>query len=239
MNEIIKAESLCKSFKHGNVKDTVLKDISFSLIRGECLGIVGESGSGKSTLVNILAGLEDADKGSVHIKPEVKIHMVFQNPVESFNPKIKLGSSVTEGMLNMGIKRSKAKKEAEKLFNECGLSIECIDKYPHQVSVGECQRAAFARAIACKPDILICDEATSALDVSVQAQILELLKSLIKNRGLSVLFVCHDLAVVQSICSRIAVMHDGKIVEQGSISSVINDPQNIYTKKLIDAVLFM
>lgn len=237
VNEILQVEKLCKTFSRGKVKNKVLKDISLSLIRGECLGIVGESGSGKSTLVNVLAGIEEADSGIIKIKPDVKIHMVFQNPVESFNPKIKLGSSVIEGMLNMGIKRREAETEAKKLFNECGLSLECINKYPHQVSIGECQRAAFARAIACKPDILVCDEATSALDVSVQAQVLDMLKRLINKRGLSVLFVCHDLAVVQSVCSRIAVMHDGEIVEVGNISSIIDAPQNIYTKKLIDAVL--
>ena len=165
------------------------------------------------------------------------IQMVFQMPMESFDPRCTLGDGIGESLRNMGISRSETGSRVEKLLERCGLDREFADRYPHQVSGGQCQRAAIARALAVNPEILICDEATSALDVTVQKQILELLIELKQKEQLSFLLICHDLALVQAFCDKVLVLYHGKTVEYGTPDEIINHPKEDYTKRLIDSVL--
>ena len=137
----------------------------------------------------------------------------------------------------MGISKKETRNRVKKLLLTCGLTPEYADRYPHQVSGGECQRAAIARALAVEPKVLICDEATSALDVTVQKQIMELLQKLKKENQLSFLFICHDLALVQMFCDRVIVMHDGHVEEEGTPEEIIENPKTEYTKRLIESVL--
>ena len=163
--------------------------------------------------------------------------MVFQMPMESFDPRCTLGDGIGESLRNMGISRTETRRKVEELLERCGLEKEYADRYPHQVSGGQCQRAAIARALAVNPSILICDEATSALDVTVQKQIMELLQKLKKENQLSFLFICHDLALVQLFCDRVIVMHDGHVEEEGTPEEIIEHPKTEYTEQLIRSVL--
>ena len=252
MTEIIlKAEHLKKVFVSGKKSMTAVDDVSFELNRGECLGIVGESGSGKSTIAKMLTHLEPVTDGQIFLKGKditrlrgkslrkiyQDIQMVFQMPMESFDPRRTLGDGIGESLRNMGISRAETRKRVENLLEKCGMEKEYADRYPHQVSGGQCQRAAIARALAVGPEILICDEATSALDVTVQKQILELLQELKEKEELSFLFICHDLALVQEFCDKVLVLYQGKVVECGTPDDIIDHPKMDYTKKLIDSVL--
>ena len=248
---ILKADHLKKIFVSGKKSTTAVDDVSFELARGECLGIVGESGSGKSTIARMLTHLESITEGQIFLKGKDITHirgralreiyqdmqMVFQMPMESFDPRCTLGDGIGESLRNMGITRAETRKRVENLLERCGLDKEYADRYPHQVSGGQCQRAAIARALAVSPEILICDEATSALDVTVQKQILELLTELKQKENLSFLLICHDLALVQEFCDRVLVLYHGKTVECGTPDEIINHPKMEYTKKLIDSVL--
>ena len=248
---ILKADHLKKIFVSGKKSTTAVDDVSFELTRGECLGIVGESGSGKSTIARMLTHLEGVTEGQIFFKGKDITHirgkalreiyqdmqMVFQMPMESFDPRCTLGDGIGESLRNMGITRAETRKRVENLLERCGLDKEYADRYPHQVSGGQCQRAAIARALAVSPEILICDEATSALDVTVQKQILDLLTELKQKENLSFLLICHDLALVQEFCDRVLVLYHGKTVECGTPDEIINHPKMEYTKKLIESVL--
>ena len=252
MSEIVLwAENLKKVFVSGKKEFTAVDDVSFELKRGECLGIVGESGSGKSTIAQMITHLEAATEGRIFLKEQDITHargkalrdiyqdiqMVFQMPMESFDPRRTLGDGIGESLRNMGISRAETRKRVENLLERCGLDAEYADRYPHQVSGGQCQRAAIARALAVSLDILICDEATSALDVTVQKQILELLTELKQKENLSFILICHDLALVQAFCDKVLVLYHGKTVEYGTPDDIIDHPKMDYTKKLIDSVL--
>ena len=248
---ILKADHLKKVFISGKKSMTAVDDVSFELERGECLGIVGESGSGKSTIAKMITHLESITEGQVFLKGKdithargkdlretyQNIQMVFQMPMESFDPRCTLGDGIGESLRNMGISRAETRKRVENLLERCGLSKEYADRYPHQVSGGQCQRAAIARALAVDPEILICDEATSALDVTVQKQILELLIELKEKENLSFILICHDLALVQAFCDKVLVLYHGKTVEYGSPDEIIDHPKMDYTKRLIESVL--
>ena len=166
-----------------------------------------------------------------------EMQMIFQTPAESFDPRCTLGDGIGESLRNMGISKKETRNRVEKLLLTCGLTPEYADRYPHQVSGGECQRTAIARALAVEPRVLICDEATSALDVTVQKQIMELLQKLKKENQLSFLFICHDLALVQLFCDRVIVMHDGHVEEEGTPEEIIEHPKTEYTEQLIRSVL--
>lgn len=240
-----------KVFISGKKSFTAVDDVSFQLLRGHCLGIVGESGSGKSTIARIVTRLTDMTQGQVKLlgkditsvrgkelrQAYREIQMVFQMPMESFNPRWTLGDGIGESLRNLGVSRTETKKKVEELLVRCGLTSDFARRYPHEVSGGQCQRAAIARALAVNPTILICDEATSALDVTVQKQVLELLIGLKEKEKLSFMLICHDLALVQAFCDEVLVLHQGKVVEQGTPDEVINHPKEEYTKKLIDSVL--
>lgn len=252
MDCILKVEHLTKTFiSQGRENYTAVDDVNFSMDYGEKLAIIGESGSGKTTIVNMITRLLDVTSGTVYMDGEEitnlsgkalkpvyqKMQMVFQTPTESFDPRQTLGSGVAESLINHGMRRKEAMKEAENLLELCGLKKEFSKRYPHEVSGGQCQRAAIARAIAIKPKLLILDEATSALDVTVQKEILELLEELREERGMSYLFICHDIALVQNFCDRVLVMHQGKIIEEGSPDEVIRHPKEAYTRRLVESVL--
>ncbi len=252
MEPILKVEALTKTFS-GQREIAAVNGISFELFPGECLAIIGESGSGKTTAVNMISRLTDVTAGSIFLEGQEITHrkgkqlrevyrqmqMVFQTPTDSFDPRRTLGDGIGESLRNAGLTRKETQKRVKALLEKCGLPGEFANRYPHQVSGGQCQRAAIARALAIEPKLLICDEATSALDVTVQKEIISLLNELRKQRGenLSILFICHDISLVQQFCDRVLVMYRGEIVEEGTPDAVIRAPKNDYTKRLIDSVL--
>ena len=254
MEPILRVQNLTKTFTRSGQSDlTAVNGISFDLLPGECLGIIGESGSGKTTAVNLITRLLDATEGKIFLDGEDitrktgkplrmiyrKMQMVFQTPTDSFDPRRTLGDGIGESLRNCGMSRYDADAQAARLLERCGLPAAFAGRYPHEVSGGQCQRAAIARALAVKPKVLICDEATSALDVTVQKEILKLLHTLRREQGtaLSILFICHDISLVQQFCDRVLVMYHGDIVEQGTPIDVICHPQNDYTQRLIDSIL--
>ena len=250
MQEILKVSSIKKTFLKDGESNTVINDVSFTVKKGQCVGIVGESGCGKSTTVRVILGLLNFDEGEIilsgnKLSPQNKIRlkeiqgkiqMVFQMPTESFNPRIKLGKSIKEAMRKTLTSEEKEVK-LKKLFEECQLSYDLADRYAKEVSGGQCQRAAIARALASDPQLLICDEATSALDVTVQYNIMNLLKNIQKNRDMAILFICHDIALVQQFCDYVLVMDKGKIIEEGIPNEVILNPSQMFTQKLISSVI--
>ena len=228
-----------------------LNNVSLSIKKGETLAIVGESGSGKSTLARCLLQLLSLDQGELFFKGknlnslDVKdkkylkrhIQMIFQDPYASLNPRMKISEILEEGLLihDLGDKFSRDKKMRD-MIKKVGLEVSDLNKYPHQFSGGQRQRIGIARALIVEPELVICDEPVSALDVSIQAQILLLLKNLQKELGLSYLFISHDLRVVRHMADSIAVMHQGKIVEQGSIKGIYEKPKANYTRELLNAI---
>jgi len=228
-----------------------LNNVSLSIKKGETLAIVGESGSGKSTLARCLLQLLSLDQGELFFKGKnlnsldiegkkyLKRHiqMVFQDPYASLNPRMKISEILEEGLLihDLGDKFSRDKKMRD-MIKKVGLEVSDLNKYPHQFSGGQRQRIGIARALIVEPELVICDEPVSALDVSIQAQILLLLKDLQKELGLSYLFISHDLRVVRHMADSIAVMHQGKIVEQGSIKGIYEKPKANYTRELLNAI---
>ena len=204
--------------------------VSFELHRGETLGVVGESGSGKSTIARVITGLQKPTEGSFVLNG--KVAMVFQDPLGSLNPRMTVRSVLSE---SLSFEHSNI-RTIEQLLGMVGLDESALDKYPHEFSGGQRQRICIARAIAAKPELLVCDEAVSALDLSIRAQVLDLLEDLKRKLGLSLLFITHDLGVVQHIADRILVMNRGKIIEEGPCGQVLKAPREEYTRYLISSV---
>lgn len=226
-------------------------DISFEIKRGETLAIVGESGSGKTTAALAVARLVDAHKGQVNLdgsnvldledeelrQARSKMQFIFQDPYSSLNPRVRAERIVREPLDNLDAgPEGERQAVVDKLFEAVGLHPEQKRLFPHQFSGGQRQRIGIARALATQPDLIICDEPVSALDVAVQAQILNLLRKLQKDFGLTYLFISHDLGVVQHMCDRIAVMYMGKVVEYADRLSLFNGPKHPYTQALLSAV---
>jgi peptide/nickel transport system ATP-binding protein len=205
-----------------------LDRVSLTVRRGERLGVVGGSGSGKTTLLRQFAGLDVPDSGAVTVGAGVQV--VFQDPQSSLNPRLRIGRSITEGMPRPDGDR------VTQMLTEVGLPPDCAGRFPHQFSGGQRQRISIARAVAGKPEILLADEPVSALDVSVRAQVLALLDRLVEEYGLTLVFISHDLSVVRQVCSTVAVMHQGRIVEHGPTEQVWADPQHEYTRSLLAAI---
>ena len=230
---ILKVEHVGKNF--GNKR--VLDDINFSVAAGECVGIVGLSGSGKSTLAKIIARLLSSDGGQIILNSDGafyrNVQMIFQTPEDSFNPRRTLGQSIAEPLENYRINA-----RVEDLLREVGLPAEYAKRYPREVSGGECQRAAIARAIGVAPKILICDEATSALDVTIQAQIVALIKKLCAEKNIACLFITHDLALLPRLADRVIVLHLGKIVEEGAPEQLIHAAKSPFTRQLMASNFF-
>ena len=235
MQNILEAKDLKKVFYKNGVPFEAVDGVSFHIGKGECLGLAGESGCGKSTIAKIITRLIMPEEGSVRL--DGKVQMVFQTPQDSFDPRRTLGDGIMEGMRNQGMGKRQAKERACEMLDLVKLDRRFFYRYPHEASGGECQRAAIARALAVEPQLLICDEATSALDVTVQAQIAALLKRLQEENGMSLLLISHDLALVQYLCSRVLIMYQGKIIEEGIPDEVIQNPRESYTRLLVEAIL--
>ncbi|MDP1912293.1 ABC transporter ATP-binding protein [Brevundimonas sp.] len=235
-----------------------LQSASVAVSAGETVGVVGESGSGKSTLARCLIRLIDPSAGQVLWRPpgqeadgalidvagfsegklrplRSQVQVVFQDPNRSLNPRRKVGDSIIEGAINFGATHAEATALAAHLMDKVRLPAEGLQRYPSQFSGGQRQRIAIARALACRPRVLVADEAVSALDVSVQAQILALLREIQAELGLGLLFITHDLRVAAQLCDRVIVMHQGKIVEEGPTARLYAHPQHDYTRRLLAA----
>jgi len=223
---VLRVSGIC----HAYSSKPSLNDVSFTLRKGECLGVVGQSGSGKSTLARIVAGLSKSSTGNIEgPKGTGRVQMVFQDPLGSFNPRWTLGQSIAEPL------RTSRRDEVENALRDVGLDPSFAHQYPHEVSGGQAQRAAIARALIAKPDLLVLDEAVSALDVAVRGQVLDLLDSLRVRYGLAMLFITHDLGVARSVANRLLVLHEGSVVEEGVASEVLSNPRNPHTQALVAA----
>ncbi len=234
----------------GHVK--AVNDVSLKLYPGKTLALVGESGCGKTTVGKSILRLLEVTNGDVNFQGQNLINLsgealrarrselqiVFQDPYSSLNPRMLVGDIIEEGMVSLGIDKNPGQRRltVAKLLEQVGLPEDASNRYPHEFSGGQRQRICIARALAVKPQVIICDEPTSALDVSVQAQVLNLLKDLQAQLGMSYLFITHDMSVVSYLADDVAVMHDGEIVESGKALDVLQNPQHNYTKKLLSAV---
>jgi peptide/nickel transport system ATP-binding protein len=222
--------------------------VSFDVAPGERFGIVGESGCGKSTLLRILAGLDRPTSGRVLVDgtdisrlPErrlrflrQRLQLVFQDPMSSLDPRMRVRDIVAEPLMAQGIPARR--ERVAQLLEAVGLPADAADRYPHQFSGGQRQRISIARALAPSPGILVADEPVSALDVSVRAQVLNVVMDLVDELSLTLVFVSHDLSVVRRVCDRVAVMHDGQVVETGTTDDVYDNPRHPYTQRLVAAV---
>lgn len=249
---LLRFDNVSMHFDDAAGRVQAIDGISFSLAQRELLGIVGESGSGKSTVAKLLTGLHTPTGGKILLDGKdithaggkerrtlyTRIQMVFQDAVGSFNPRRTVGAMIGETICRLCTPDARAtEKRVTELLAEVGLPSSYATRYPHEMSGGECQRAAIARAMAVHPEILVCDEATSALDVSVQAKIISLLLHLQREHGMSLLFISHDLPLVSSIADRVLIMQNGRIVEQGETSRVLREPSEDYTRNLLRAAL--
>ena len=227
-----------------------VKSISFNVFEGEVLGIVGESGCGKSTLARAIMGLIPLSKGDILFQNQSilnlslskaykkHVQLIFQNPLASLNPRMTIGDIIAEPLLvfNPNLSRKERLNKVVQCLKDVGLDASMINRYPHEFSGGQCQRISIARALISTPKLLICDEPVSALDVTIQSQILDLLATLKQKYQLTILFISHDLSVVQHISDHVMVMHQGHIIEYGDTHQIFTSPKHDYTKQLLDAV---
>lgn len=254
---LLEVKNLNVSFIDGKREFPILRDITFSLAKGENLGFVGESGCGKSmTAYSLLRLLPEGMKivsGNIIYKGKDitkftekeltgfrgrEIAMVFQNPSMALNPVLTVGEQIIETMLNHGISRREAFKKAVSLLDELKIAEpeKIVKEYPHMLSGGMCQRVVIAIALACEPEILIADEPTTALDVIVQKEVLDIIKNICTKRGMGLVIVSHDLGVISYMADSVGVMYCGKLIEQGAIKDILNNPAHPYTKGLLAAL---
>lgn len=246
---LLELKGLYKSFTKGKTTFAAVDHIDLTLEQGECLGLVGESGCGKSTTAQLILHLLKPDGGELLFdgeplngktikKARKNLQMIFQNPVDSFDPRATLLDGVKQGLRFFDHSgKEELDRRAKEAIRVVGLKESYYKRRIHGLSGGECQRAAIARAILAQPKLIVCDEATSALDVSVQAQVIALLKQLQKEQQLSYLFITHDLLLAHTMCQRIAVMYRGQIVELGTAEQILKAPVHPYTKMLLSCVL--
>lgn len=245
---LLKIENIHKAYKENmsffkKRKKAILKGVNLNIKEGECVGLIGESGSGKSTLGKIIVGLKKADLGSILFegKSNVKdfrkeISIVFQDYTSSVNPRFKVKEIIAEALSEIIECKKNLKEEIISLLNEVGLGKEFINRYPHELSGGQLQRVCIARAIATKPKFILLDEAVSSLDVSIQLQILDLLKKLKNSHKLSYLFITHDLMTVTYLCDKVIFFKDGLVVEVIDDINDIGKIKHPYSKSLFNAV---
>ncbi len=251
MTPLLSVENLRVTYRSPGQVVEAVRGISFEVAEGEVVGMVGESGCGKSSTANALARLVDFEadrlelageqvarvKGSALARYRKALQVVFQDPMGALNPRLSIGFALQEVVrVHRRLSRDAASAVVAELLVQVGLDASFMSRYSHEISGGQRQRIGIARALAVEPRLLICDEPVSALDVSVQAQILNLLREIHRTRKLTMLFIAHDLAVVRYMCSRVLVMLDGEIVEAGETEQVLHDPQHPYTKRLLAAV---
>lgn len=248
---VLRSEHIVKQFPASRGRTlTACNDINLNVYKGKTLGIVGESGCGKSTFVRMVISMDKPTSGQIIYrgrnladlsKKEIwenrqNLQMVFQDPLASFNPKMKIIDILTEPLMNYGkLKRSEREAKAKELLEMVELPADFMYRYPHNMSGGQRQRVSIARALSLEPEILVCDEATSALDVSVQKTVIELLVKLQKEKNISMIFICHDLALIQSFAHQIAVMYLGHIVEVIPGEEVARNSKHPYTLALLGA----
>lgn len=249
---MLQVKALAKGFRGAGGRWIQAMDgITLNIPGGRTLGLVGGSGSGKTTLARALLRLVEPDSGEVWLdgnpvtglgardlrRRRREMQIVFQDPLRALSPRRTIAQSVLEPLEAAGApRRARGTDRLAALLASVGLDMALARHYPHELSGGQRQRAAIARALAPEPKLLVADEPVSALDVSVQAQILNLLARLQRERGLTMLFISHDLAVVRQVADRVAVMHEGRIVEEGSVEQVLHAPRHSYTQSLLDAV---
>ncbi|MGY4905408.1 dipeptide ABC transporter ATP-binding protein [Streptomyces sp. 900116325] len=248
---LLEAIDLRREFGRGRSRVTAVDGVSLTVHPGETLGIVGESGSGKTTLGRMLVRLLDPTAGRLHyrgteigslsdkaLRPHRReLQMVFQDPVASLNPRRSIGESVADPLRAAGaLDDTRIRARVQELLERVGLDPDRYDRYPHEFSGGQRQRVGIARALAADPKLIVCDEPVSALDVTTQAQVTALLAELQRELGLGLVFIAHDLAVVRQVSDRVAVMRQGRIVEQGTVDEVYGAPQDPYTRQLLAAV---
>ncbi|MDO5714239.1 MAG: ABC transporter ATP-binding protein [Tissierellia bacterium] len=239
--KLIEGKNLSKNYIVGKNKKIALDSVSFSLEEGEFVGLVGESGSGKSTLAKILIGLIKPDVGevqSLESKKNRMVQMIPQNPYGAFDPLATMEVSLVEPLLAHKIitRRKEGRELVREKLSDYGLSEDSLDKYPGEFSGGQLQRLGILRGMLLEPKVLIADEIISALDSHRKLAILELLKNLQLKDGLSILFITHDIAVIQNFADRIIVMRAGRIVEEGPTKEILLSPKDKYTKELLEAV---
>lgn len=251
--KILEVKNLKVSFGEHSHKTVVVNDVSFDIYKGETFGLVGESGSGKTTIGRAIIRINPTMSGDIIYKGNKingkipaeldreitrKIQMIFQDPMASLNERAKVDYVVSEGLLNAGKKYSKVERKqlVDKTLLDVGLLPEFSSRFPHEFSGGQRQRIGIARSLIMEPDFIIADEPISALDVSIRAQVLNLLSDLQKKRGLTYLFIAHDLSVMRFIADRIAVIHKGVLVEMGETEKLFANPLHPYTKALLSAI---
>lgn len=246
---MLKVDHVRKSYQKGGLfsseRQNIIKDVSFECLSGECLGIIGESGSGKSTLGRLLLGIEKPDQGSILFEGKNiedrkarlgNISAVFQNYKSSINPFFTVEKAIMEPLKVHKLNRKELSDKVNQLLHQVGLPLAYRNKYPHELSGGEAQRVCIARAISTEPKCILFDEAISSLDVSVQTQILELLKDLKKIYRLSYIFITHDIQAAAYICDRVIIFHDGQIEEIIGIES-LKEVKSTYAKKLLESLI--
>src|SRR6186713_1578720 len=250
---LLDVRNLVKHFPVEKSDDVVqaVDNVSFSIKNGETLGLVGESGCGKSTVGRCLLRLQEPTSGEVYFEGRNildldnsgmrdlrrEMQIIFQDPYASLNPRLSILSIVSEPLTIHGVAtKAQRRDRVAELLSKVGLDPDYMNRYPHEFSGGQRQRIGIARALALNPKLIVCDEPVSALDVSIQAQILNLLKDLQRDFGLTYLFIAHDLAVVRAMSDRIAVMNKGKLVEIGPAEEVYGQPKDAYTQALLSAV---
>ncbi len=252
---LLELRGICKSYRGKEGPFAVLDGVNLNVQAGEIVGLVGASGSGKSSIARIATGLDVADDGTLLFEGErcdaslrparrsqrfrraqLDMQMVFQNPASTFSPRMKIGNGIAEGIAYRDVAKSERRARVLGALDAVGLPRSYAGKYAWELSGGECQRAALARAIVGEPCLLVADEPTSALDVTIQAQIVRLINELCRSRGMACLFVSHDLALVYGLCDRMYVLDAGRIVEEGTTDQVFNHAESAAAQRLIASI---
>ena len=250
MAKILEVKNLKKTLYKNKIPFTAVDSISFSMEKGECLGLVGESGCGKSTTARLITHLAKPDSGSIVLNGEditdaagkslkqlyADVQMVFQAPQDSFDPRCTLGDGIMESMINHGMKKKEAKQRMLELLEMVELPSEFAGRYPHQVSGGQCQRAAIARALAMNPSVMLFDEPTSALDPEMVGEVLNVMKELAQN-GMTMICVTHEMGFAREVADRVVFMDGGLIIEEGTPEQVLKNPQQERTRSFLNKVL--
>lgn len=247
---LLEVRNVAKHYGKGKKAKEVLTDLNFTLNEGEVLGIIGESGCGKSVLLNLISCLEPVSMGQLFFRGEDYtgrkpsavcrwFQVIFQDSEAAFDPKMTIRESMHENLRQLSGTVADADIKIQEMVALMGLDAQLADRYPRQLSGGQVQRMAIARGLITEPNMILCDEITSALDVSAQAMIMQYLYELRMKRGLTMIFVSHDLALCSTFCDRIAIMQNGKIIEIGTPNQIMDEPKHDYTKLLLEAVIYV